>query len=218
MSFIPRVPRPSLARISVLVHLPSQFGKEVPRGTQVDLLGTKHILPVLPLNSSPTASSSSKVNYFRQVDDSSSCLVRWSLPVAVAGSALVREVHLFGSTHNLHSLSPWVFCSCTHCANTEVADDKGWLTSSSQVILFPWLFSVSSMVDALVIINMRHKQLHTLCPLSCLFTCSSPDPLDSNFLIFLLSSHCPAAQAIHHWHEFIYVLTLSLLSFHFVEV
>lgn len=72
------------------------IGQEVSRGTQVDFLGTKHILPSWLVI---------RVSYFWRNDDSFLCLLSWILPMIVDGSALVSEIHLFGSLCSHHGYS-----------------------------------------------------------------------------------------------------------------
>lgn len=81
--------------------------------------------------------------------DSVSGWQAWQSAVATTRSALANESSGCWAPCMAFFLSPWLFHSCTQGARAQEADDRGWLMSAEQVIIYPWLISATLVVDAL---------------------------------------------------------------------
>lgn len=141
--------------ICILVHLPSQLGRkyqEVPKW----ISGHQAYPPFL-------------VGHQGQLFLTEWWFLSLSTKLDFADDSRWISLGKWNSSFWVPVQSPWIFCSSTHWSSTEVADDRGWLPSSGQVILFLSCLRFFHDGCCLVEINIGYKDPHILCTLSSVY-------------------------------------------------
>lgn len=111
-------------------------------------------------------------------------------------------VHAYLSSQHQRLLCLWAYYTSLGSIS-----DKGWQTSTASIILSAHLFSTFIYGRSFVGVNMRHKNLQTLCPPSQFsLQASYPDPLVPN-----ISPSRPLSKTLSHSsvRDTLHILTLS---------